>query len=85
MATLIAQFEQGIESDAFEQDVLRTARKLAIDGKLKIALFKRHEVLESGGSARLSPQEKSPRNRDLGSLFPAYAQGCPRFLWISYR
>ncbi|MDR5763149.1 MULTISPECIES: hypothetical protein [unclassified Caballeronia] len=42
---------RGIEPDAFEQDVLHTARKLAVDGHLKIALFKLHELLESGESA----------------------------------
>ena len=52
VATLISEIEHVIEPDAFDQDVLHTARKLAMDGKLKIALFKLHEILESGGSAR---------------------------------
>lgn len=51
VTTLISQIEQVIEPDAFEQDVLHTARKLAVDGHLKIALFKLHELLESGESA----------------------------------
>lgn len=47
VATLISETEQDIEPDPFEQDVLQTARKLAADGNLKMALFRLHEVVEA--------------------------------------
>ena len=42
---LIRQIEQIIEPNPFEQDILETTRRLSEDGKLKLALFKLHEVI----------------------------------------
>jgi hypothetical protein len=47
LADLIHQTEHLVRPDPFEQDVLQTARTLADNGKLKMALFRLHEVVEA--------------------------------------
>jgi hypothetical protein len=44
---LIRQTEHMINPDPFEQDLIYTARKLAEDRNLKLALFKLHEVIHT--------------------------------------
>jgi hypothetical protein len=44
--TFIDQTEGIVKPDPLEHDVLRTVRRLAEDGKLKIALFRLREVID---------------------------------------
>lgn len=44
---LIQQTEHIVNPDPFEQEVLHVVEKLADDGKLKMALFRLHEVIDA--------------------------------------
>ncbi|TCK33843.1 hypothetical protein B0G84_8183 [Paraburkholderia sp. BL8N3] len=52
LAELIRQTEHVIKPDPFEQEVLQTARRLAQEGNLKMALFRLHEVVQTRLEAR---------------------------------
>ncbi|WP_062644309.1 hypothetical protein [Caballeronia arationis] len=61
----IDETERIVKPDPFEQDVLRTVRRLAEDGKLKIALFRLREVIDDRleGRRHRPPIESTPDAR----------------------